>query len=252
MDLLKRILNRLKYDIQRFWHRRDYECRILIPFDENWFKGKRVALVGGADSVLKEKLGAYIDGFDVVVRINRGVEVLDKQKDYVGSRTDFLFHLFQEGDLPGDSPVTPKLWEEKNVGVVVFSLNVFRSSYGFFTVKKVVERTKKKFRFAQVVPEHYKANAEVLHPFPPTTGFVAINTIMQCMPEELYLTGITFFKTAHNAAYRSGDLTYYQDLFRNNGIHNPELEYRHVKNLYLSYPDVLVPDNTLREIFETN
>lgn len=252
MKLFKRILTRGKYEIQRFRYRRDYEHNILVPFDESWFKDKRVALVGGADSALKEKSGAYIDGFDVVVRINKGVEVLDKQKDYVGSRTDFLFHLFQEGGLPGDSPVTPTLWQEKKVGTVVFSLNIFCSSYGFFTVKKVVEKTKRKFRFAQVPPQQYKTNAQAVHPFPPTTGFIAINTIMQCMPKKLYLTGVTFFKTAHNAAYRSGDLTYYQNLFRNNGIHNPEREYQHVKNLYLRYPDIIVPDNTLREIFETN
>lgn len=78
-----------------------YKRRAVVPFDESWFKGKRVAIIGGADSAYKEKLGEYIDSFDVVVRINNGVRVIEKYKDYIGHRTNFLFHSLY--DNPDDA-----------------------------------------------------------------------------------------------------------------------------------------------------
>lgn len=51
-------------------------------------EGKRVIVIGNSESLFKQTLGAKIDQFDIVIRMNMGrVRKADKQ----GSRTDILF-----------------------------------------------------------------------------------------------------------------------------------------------------------------
>jgi len=55
---------------------------------QNYLSGKRVALIGPAEYLTKLDTGKYIDSFDIVVRVNRGTEVIDKYFNSIGKRTD--------------------------------------------------------------------------------------------------------------------------------------------------------------------
>lgn len=252
MKIIKRIINIVKHTprvIQAAYLSR----KVLVPFDEHWFKGKRVAVVGGADSALKEKSGSYIDGFDVVVRINKGVEVVEAQKEYIGTKTDVLFHCFyvREHDK-GSSPITLDLWQEKQVGKIIFSHNYRCSSYSLQNFMYFLRFTKGLIRFAQVPWRFFYDNFRVTKPYGPTTGFIAINTIFSCQPKELFITGVTFFKSPHNQAYRGGGTESYQKMFQEHTSHDPEAEYQHVKSLYEKHPDIIKPDKMLEQIFRNN
>ena len=59
---------------------------------QNYLIGKRVALVGPAEYLSKLKNGEYIDSFDIVVRVNRGTEVIEKYQSSIGKRTDILYN----------------------------------------------------------------------------------------------------------------------------------------------------------------
>lgn len=251
MNIVARVINKVKIDVLRLIMPKIYEREVLIPFEEYWFKDKRVAIVGGSDSVLKEKLGSYIDDFDVVIRINKGVGVIDLQSEYTGSRTDFLFHTFFDDGTKGGSPITLDLWNRHKVGRLIFMSNFFCSSFGFTTIHNFVKMTARQVRFSQVPEPYFIENKKIVHPYTPTTGFVAINTVFQCRPKELYLTGLTFFKTPHNDAYRDGNLKFYTSLFDLTSVHNPDLEYNHVKQLYTNFQDIIRPDATLKQIFNT-
>src|SRR5699024_6374491 len=126
--------------------------------DRNWFKNKRVAIIGGADSVLKEKLGEYIDGFDVVVRINKGVEIIDKQKEYIGTRTDILFHSFMDNPKePGSSPITGDLWKKFGVGKIVYSTNYKQESRGIYDIILFAKKTNSSLKFTDIPVDFYKS-----------------------------------------------------------------------------------------------
>lgn len=257
--MLKKVLRKLSNIKKRIEKRykdylfKKYTKRALIPFDENWFRGKRVAVIGGADSAFKEKLGSYIDGFDVVVRINKGVEVVDKHSEYIGKKTDVLFHAFYDQNDLGSSPVTLGLWRDKNVGILLFSLNYKHSNYNLKNFEKFIFKTKGKYELSQVADNFYFKNSKALAPYAPTTGFIAVNTIFNAQPKELYITGITFFKTPHSQDYRKSDIDYWNKMFKEGGSkHNPEAEYQHIKSLYLAQPDIIKPDKTLGDIFKTN
>lgn len=233
---------KLEYNKLRIWY--FYERKIIIPFDVNWFKGKRVAIIGGADSVLQEPLGAYIDTFDVVVRINKGVQLIEKQSDFVGTRTDVLFHAFYDRGKrdEGSSPITLDLWEKHNVQNVIFALNYNNSHYAIENLLQFIKDSNLRRKISQVSKELDQENHRVMKS--PTTGFIAINTIFNCQPKELYLTGITFMKTSHNQEYRALSKNY-----MSNTSHNMELEFHHIKKLYLKHPDIIKTDKTLQELF---
>lgn len=244
------MLSKLKSLIRKFQAQQVIN-KLHYPFDKDWFKGKRVVVIGGADSVLKEKLGEYIDGFDVVVRINKGVEVLEKQKEYVGTKTDILFHSFMDNPKePGSSPITAELWKKYNVGRLIYALNWQEESRGMYDVLLFAKKSKGIMEFTDIPQELYRKNIKALHPFKPTTGITAIQTIMECGPKELYITGITFFKTPHNLDYRNKTLDTIKNRYE--GIHNPDVEYEVAKKLWEKHPDIIKPDKVLEEIFKTN
>lgn len=239
-----RIYNRLKFEYYKLKARYFYERKIIIPFDLNWFKDKRVAIIGGADSVLQEPLGEYIDAFDVVVRINKGVQLIEKQSDFVGTRTDVLFHAFYDRGKQdqGSSPITLDLWEKHNVQNVIFALNYHNSLYAIENLLQFIKDSNLRRKISQVSKELDQENYRVMKS--PTTGFIAINTIFNCHPKEMYITGVTFMKTSHNQEYRTLSETYIS-----NTSHNMELEFQYIKKLYLKHPDIIKIDKTLQELF---
>lgn len=236
------------YDAYLF---RKYRKKALVPFDENWFRGKRVAIIGGADSAYKEKLGGYIDSYDVVVRINNGVRVIDKYKEYIGKRTDFLFHTFYENIEGGGSPIELDLWNNMEVRQVVFSHSL-NSSYGH-NLRNFVTFNKGQFSVIHLGDTMCQANIRCVFPYYPTTGLIAIHSILMCEPLEVYVTGITFFRTAHHQSYRSGSLDHWTKLMNSSDSkHNPEVEYQAFKKLYYANPTVFTLDSTLKEIIDND
>lgn len=227
-----------------------YTKKTNNSFDNNWFKDKKVAIVGGADSVLNDKLGKFIDSFDVVVRINNGLIPIPMQKDYIGEKTDFLFHSFYvRNNDAGSSPIDIDLFSKKVNNMIIFANNYKCSIYSLRNFIYFIKITKNKLKFSQINKKQFFENKNILHPFGATTGFSAINTILNCKPKELYITGFTFFKTPHNSAYR----TFKKDepIFQS-GSHNAEEEYKYIKKLYYENKNIIKVDKTLLKIFESN
>lgn len=227
-----------------------YARKVVYSFDKNWFKDKRVAIVGGADSVLNKKNGAYIDDFDVVVRINRGVELIKKQQEYVGARTDVLFHSFYDNPKEiGWSPITGDLWNEYQVKHVVYSKNYRAVRQGIYDLLLFVRKTRGNNQFADLPKDLHTANMQAVAPYRPTTGFITLNTVFNCQPKELFVTGITFFQTAHNANYRTEEIEEFEKGFRTSlTSHNPKREYEYFKELYQKNRDIIKPDEILLKL----
>ncbi len=76
---------------------------------EDVFKGKRVAVIGAADSAFEKENGEYIDQFDYVIRINKApYSWLEKNEKYTGKKTDIWFHSFFENEESGGGPLSLK------------------------------------------------------------------------------------------------------------------------------------------------
>ena len=92
---------------------------------KSWFEGKTVAVVGNAQSLFDEKHGSAIDNHDVVVRLNKGVLIRDREKQ--GVKTDvFAFSSYNVmGFLIKEHFVKAKFMHMSDKGRVPVRGNVF-------------------------------------------------------------------------------------------------------------------------------
>ena len=88
-----------------------------------FLKGKRVIIVGPAESLLERGDGKFIDSFDIVVRVNRGIEPTIKNFKKIGSRTDILYNCMLEKEDNG-GVIDLNLLKLKNVKYVSYHSQV--------------------------------------------------------------------------------------------------------------------------------
>lgn len=183
----------------------------FVTFEEvaTTFRGKTVAVVGSAPSVLQNEPG-YVDGHDVVCRVNnyktgpRQGERCDVHYSFYGNSVRKSAAQLQADGVrlcmckcPDSKPIQCD-WHERNNKVLGID---FRYIY----------QTRKDWWFCDTfVPgdARFLATFELLGMHIPTTGFSAVLDILACEPHSVYLTGFDFFTSGtHNVdeLWRSGD-----------------------------------------------
>jgi hypothetical protein len=206
--------------------------KLFIPFERTWFEGKKIALAGGADSILENNTKNQIESYDCIVRVNNGLRLVDQYPKIVGTRTDFLFHsFFNRPRDPGSSPIEKSLWKRNNLGKIIFALNFFNSNYALRNAIDFKLRSNNEFEFSMVPPNLDNNTKDITYPHGPTTGFAALSAILQCKPLEIYVTGFTFLQTPSSQAYRSISKTYIDSILKK-GHHSPAKEFAYLKSRF--------------------
>ena len=213
-------------------------------------KGKRVAIVGAANSAYQTGKGAYIDGFDLVIRVNKAPHLLkdDRWKADIGSRANILFHSFFENEVSGGGALDLRLYDRLGIQFIINPIPTysgFRVTFNFY--KKYLVR-----RIIYTLPrKEYNKMQEQLGQFRPTIGFCALRAALECDFSELYITGFTFFKTPFGAGYRDDmrDVHQVQQYIKDAGLHNPDLEFKQfLKLLQQNRHKNILLDSTLQSI----
>lgn len=175
------------------------------------FRGKTVAIVGSAPSVLKNQVG-LIDSHDVVVRVNNYK---------VGLTPGFLTHVFYS--FFGSS-IRKSIEDLKRDGVQLCMCKCpdakpLESEWHLKNNKplgidfRYIYRYRKDWWFCDTyIPtsEQFMKSFELLGKHIPSTGFAAILDVLSCNPRSVYLTGFDFFASGvHNVdeKWRPGDPT---------------------------------------------
>lgn len=176
------------------------------------FEGKTVAVVGRAGSLLRgTKRGAEIDACDVVVRVNWVLPIPEEQKPFVGSRTDLVFHCKR---------ARTAMVMAKRFGVPTYRV-----------------RGKARRRAAE---RHFQ-NSKRLRP---TTGFMAVLSVLTHKAETVKLFGFDFFRSGHVQEREPDGDDYSKPLA---WAHSPTEERRAMRNLVQRMGGRLVPDKILKE-----
>jgi hypothetical protein len=222
-------------------------------FSLDRFAGKRIAVVGPASSAFNTGKGAYIDGFDLVVRVNKSVLTIEAGKHAadIGTRTDVLFHCFLENMHSGGGPLDFALYRRQGITDVINPRNEWtglRNSFNFYKKYLAAQRTYVLSR------KLYHDINQSLGGHRPTTGYSALCTLLESDFSELYITGFTFFKTAYGDGYRD-DMKQAQqarDFMQGVGLHNPDKEYEAFKKRLARHAGKNVQiDAELRTILST-
>lgn len=217
----------------------------FVSFDQvaEIFRGKSVALVGSAPSVLDNEPG-FIDSHDLVVRVNNY-----KLSDAAGKRTDVHYSFYGSSirktahDLSSDGvklcmckcPDSQPLdsdWHHRNG-----KMNGVDFRY--------IYRTRKMFWFCDTyVPgdASFLQKFNLLQRHIPTTGFAALLDLLECPLDGLYLTGFDFFTSGvHNVDERWAEKNTDDPI-----CHRPDLEAEWLASNAHAYP--IAFDEKLREV----
>ena len=222
----------------------------------NFIEGKRVVLVGPAEYLSKLKLGEEIDSFDIVIRVNRGMELISKYESSVGNRTDILYNcLIDSPDNGGNIDITE--WKKKGVKWVStipksdFN-GVCKSEDLHRMVKpKHVEKIKCNFNFHIM---NYKAYGmlNTLLGCRANTGYSAIFDLLTHKCKELFVTGFSFYLDAFTKGYKDG-CERNEDIFAQQCFvskrHNQNAQRSHLK-AYSKGSNILKFDPVLQYILE--
>ena len=176
---------------------------------EDMVKNKSVAVVGPASYLENSGLGEEIDSHDVVIRINRGCELIDKYSKDIGKKTDILYSCLIE--------------KPENAGNV--DVDILKSVYGvrylcttppprqdgtsdITDIHPMVDR--KKFnKITEKIPtrivDHifWNSIAREINSRP-TTGYVAIFDQLRFNPSHVSVYGYSFYLTGILEGYKKG------------------------------------------------
>ncbi len=228
-----------------------FSTKIFHP--QNAFKGKRVAVIGAADSAFEEKNGDYIDAFDVIVRVNKAPHSWSPEKaKFIGSRTDILFHSFYENNESGGGPIDFDLYTQQGIKKIV---NPYSNYKGYRTHLNYYKRNLTN-KLTYILPiKIYKEIINNFNKWIPTVGYSALRTVLNSGCKEIYITGFTFFKTPYASNYRDQltNMDANRNHIKNQGLHNPDLELLEFVKQYdkvLKSNTTINLDNALNSIVE--
>jgi len=183
-----------------------------------FLEGKRVVIVGPAETMIGSEQGSLIESYDVVVRLNTVIKSMpfepSLQRD-IGERIDVLYlsgvNVFQ---LVIQSNILPKFMRHRNA--------------------RLIKREKKR----KNIPEHICEICSVSHgaelryelEATPTTGICAIYDLLLYPIKELYVTGFTFFQGGGHL-FRTSKKFHSNTLIKEIGNHRPQRELELFKTL---------------------
>lgn len=221
-----------RLDLAQRWIRFAISASILNPkriptLRRDLFRGKRVIIVGPAQTVYDDLQGTDVDGFDVVVRMNSGITLAERNRAVLGARTDVLFHNLNEDGARSAGAIPVEVLRAHGVTTCVFPHWSFKGS------KARVYRKQRELEGSgialRVPPVRFCSRLRHdLDDHQPTVGTSAILFFLTCDVAELAVYGFTFFETPYAQTYN--DIVKTPEDARawvsTSKVHDPNLEIR--------------------------
>lgn len=227
-----------------------FSVRIFDPVRE--LKGKRVAIIGAADSVLERARGELIDSYDVVIRINKAAISWESgNQPWLGSKFTYLFHSFYENTFSGGGPVDWDLFRERGIEKLInpnFNLRGLWTHWNFY-------KRHQKFKKTYLLDFRISRKAYgLLEGWTPTVGFLALVTVLSAPCHSVYITGFTFFRSPYVKGYRDELIRPKKNKahIEDQGLHHPDLEYEKFKILLGKAPaGNIIFDQSLKKLLKS-
>lgn len=172
----------------------------------SFLKNKTVALVGPANYLSQFKFGKEINSKDIVVRINRGMELIKNNEIHLGNRTDVLYNCMVEHPDNGGVIDINELLKNKVKWICTVPHSSFDGSkiYPFVHPKANLIKLIKlnlKFNF-HICDSKLLKNLNKNISCRANTGFAAIFDLLQHDLKELYITGFSFYLDSFLKGYK--------------------------------------------------
>jgi len=210
-------------------------------------ENKSVAIVGPASYLEKSGLGEEIDSHDIVIRINRGCELINAYSNDIGKKTDILYScLIEKPENAGDVDIsvlkdkygikylctTPPPQQDGTSVITDIHPMVDRDKFNKIT-KEISTRIVDHVFWSSIARE-IKSR--------PTTGYVAIFDQLRFNPKRVSVYGYSFYLTGILKGYKKGIVgTTERDLCEksfNSQRHNQRNMWLYAKKTLLGNPCV--------------
>lgn len=211
-------------------------------------KNKSVAIVGPADYLLNSNFGEEIDSYDLVVRINRGIELIDQYHKDIGKRTDILYSCLIEEPMNAGKIDLKKFTEEhrlKFVCTIPFEKKI--SFMKKIDIHPMVNKEKfknlSKLVSTRIIDNKYWNDFSRKLNTRPTTGFISIFDILEFEPKNLKIFGFSFYMTSILKGYKKG-MKYKEENFHKHALKSTRHDHykmmNYAKNNLLSNEKVFI------------
>tara|TARA_B100000424_G_scaffold271414_1_gene274018 strand:+ start:2720 stop:3451 length:732 start_codon:yes stop_codon:yes gene_type:complete len=201
---------------------------------KEFLDNKSVVIIGPASCVLKNKNGSFIDSFDVVVRVNRGVEPTDTYPEYIGQRCDLLYNcLYEHPDNGGI--IDLKYFSKKGVKSIIYHPKV--SFQGVATnsppdgmAKGALNKIQNSKYSSHMIDYQFYNSISKQTKCRPNTGYIAIHHLLSYNIKTLFITGYTFYMDKFMSGYKDHvDKDEFNDKCFHSKRHNQKNLFNHLK-----------------------
>lgn len=235
-----------------------FKARKYIDDDINRiFDGKTVAIVGPASSSMTNKNGEFIDKFDIIIRINKGYQLLDidDNQEYIGSRTDVLFSRLDDRECLDPQNFDKQIFEDQGLKYLIGFMRTPTLGHYHRTIS-FIEKYGKLFNQELKVlsiKKYAKVFASLCNA-KPSVGYIALNSVVESKATLIYITGITFYLTGYQKGYRDyiSKKEMLQKFKRRSDGHDPNTELLKFKEVYQSDKKRFILDQFLNNYFAMN
>ena len=213
---------------------------------------KKVAIVGPSESAFFSENGNYIDSFDIVVRINRGIELVKGKETFIGSKTDILynsldFDLISGGTLNG---VTD------DIKFICCPYSIEAHTYNDYNIASIFDKFNIRFINTEVYNKLTSDTRSRVN-----SGFGAIVDLLQHDIQQLFITGIDYYRSFYHENYcsernRSATTNAIEEelefkRFDDANHHNPDRQYAYFKELATTDTRIVL-DSFMTKIIKDN
>jgi len=167
---------------------------------ESYISAKSVCIVGPAPYLEKKMFGPLIDKYDIIVRLNKGIN-MEKSPEIFGSRTDILYHSINQNQSNGGK-LNPNILDKTKIVFAFPYMDKSVSSFRNGTIMDFNNIHDDILKSSCCVDKDDYINLEKYIGCRPTTGLSCIIDILKMNPSKVYITGFTLFNDGHSKCYR--------------------------------------------------
>ena len=174
----------------------------------SYLKGKKVALVGPANYLSLVEYGEKINSYDIIVRVNRGIELIEDSSIHLGNRTDILYNcLIEHPDNGGKISISNlKRNNVKWICTIPYGSADGKKTSRFLHPQVKLRTFLKLILFMNLHIFDYKEYGKLNKRIKcrANTGFAAIFDLLNSDIKELFITGFSFYLDTFFAGYKKG------------------------------------------------
>lgn len=198
----------------------------------NLFENKRVILVGPANTASRHFTGSEIDEFDLVVRVNSSLDLVNRLNGQIGKRTDVLYHNLKEYGDRSTGPINLSYLSKQKCQIIICPTPTDEKIIPIIRKMKELSSVKADFPNLESIKLRATPRAEFLRlckeldGFWPTTGLAAVYSLLQSEASHITITGFTFYTSGYLSGYRQ-NITREAEIqawVDQNKVHKTELE----------------------------